>query len=154
MPRNFSSISKPLEHHIHRVHQDLGNDGVQHRGAHQDDGALEPAPVGRVVAAATVTRPAPVGPPTGRSPPPRRGRGTCAVRIGGGCRPAGLQASPSVAASTRAGAEGAWGLRTFLAATVAAVAAISATWCTRLLFSASVKPGMLRTAVRPQSVVP
>ncbi len=43
--------SEALQDDIDRVHQNFGDDGVQHRGAHQNHGALELAPVGRVVAA-------------------------------------------------------------------------------------------------------
>ncbi len=48
--------SETLQDDIDRVHQNLSDDGVQHRGAHQNHGALELAPVGRVVAAMAAAR--------------------------------------------------------------------------------------------------
>src|SRR5689334_8578157 len=40
-----------LQHNINSINKNLGNNGVENSGTHQDDGTLESAPVGRVMAA-------------------------------------------------------------------------------------------------------
>jgi len=51
--KEFLVYLKAFEDHIHRVNQNLSNDGVEDGSTHQDDGTLESTPIRRVVAAMT-----------------------------------------------------------------------------------------------------